>query len=60
MATLSNILAWRIPWTEELGGFQSVGSQRVGLMQLTTHILISMLLLEICSLLSRVNQMMEL
>ena len=30
MATHSNILAWRIPWTEEPGGLQSVGSQRVG------------------------------
>ena len=27
MATHSSILAWRIPWTEELGGLQSVGSQ---------------------------------
>ena len=27
MATPSNILAWRIPWTEEPGGLQSVGSQ---------------------------------
>ena len=25
-----SILAWRIPWTEEPGGLQSVGSQRVG------------------------------
>ena len=25
MATHSNILAWRIPWTEELGGLQSIG-----------------------------------
>ena len=25
----STILAWRIPWTEELGGLQSIGSQRV-------------------------------
>ena len=25
-----NILAWRIPWTEEPGGLQSMGSQRVG------------------------------
>ena len=25
----SNILAWRIPWTEEPGGLQSIGSQRV-------------------------------
>ena len=30
MATHSNILAWRIPWTEEPGGLQSTGSQRVG------------------------------
>ena len=30
MATHSSILAWRIPWTEEPGGLQSVRSQRVG------------------------------
>ena len=30
MATHSSILAWRIPWTEERGGLQSTGSQRVG------------------------------
>ena len=30
MATHSSILAWRIPWTEEPGGLQSIGSQRVG------------------------------
>ena len=30
MATHSSILAWRIPWTEELGGLQPMGSQRVG------------------------------
>ena len=30
MATHSSILAWEIPWTEEPGGLQSVGSQRVG------------------------------
>ena len=29
MATHSRILAWRIPWTEEPGGLQSTGSQRV-------------------------------
>ena len=29
MAIHSNILAWRIPWTEELGGLQSMESQRV-------------------------------
>ena len=30
MATHSSILAWRIPWTEELGGLQSMESQRFG------------------------------
>ena len=30
MATLSIILAWRIPWTEEPGRLQSIGSYRVG------------------------------
>ena len=30
MATHSNILAWRIPWTEEAGGLQFMGSQSVG------------------------------
>ena len=30
MATHSSILAWRIPWTEELGGLQSIELQRVG------------------------------
>ena len=30
MATHSSILAWEIPWTEERGGQQSTGSQRVG------------------------------
>ena len=30
MATHSSILAWRIPWTEEPGGLQSMGSQKVG------------------------------
>ena len=29
MATHSSILAWRVPWTEEPGGLQSMGSQRV-------------------------------
>ena len=29
MATSSSILAWRIPWTEEPGRLQSMGSQRV-------------------------------
>ena len=30
MATHSSILAWRIPWTEEPGGLQSMGLPRVG------------------------------
>ena len=30
MATHSTILAWEIPWTEEPGGLQSMGWQRVG------------------------------
>ena len=30
MATHSIILAWEIPWTEESGGLQPMGSQRVG------------------------------
>ena len=30
MAPHSNTLAWRIPWTEEPGGLQSMGSHRVG------------------------------
>ena len=29
MATHSSILAWRIPWTEDRGGLQSLGLQRV-------------------------------
>ena len=30
MATHPSILAWRIPWTEESNGLESIGSQRVG------------------------------
>ena len=30
MATHSSTLAWKIPWTEEPGSLQSMGSQRVG------------------------------
>ena len=29
MATHSSVLAWEIPWTEEPGGLQSMGSQRI-------------------------------
>ena len=37
MATYSSILAWRIPWTEELGGLQSMELQRVGHNSATKH-----------------------
>ena len=37
MATHSRILAWKIPWTEDPGGLQSVGSRRVGCYWAHTH-----------------------
>ena len=39
MTTHSSLLAWRIPWTEEPGGLQSVGLHRVGhdLIDLAQH-----------------------
>ena len=37
MATHSSILAWRIPWTEEPGRLQSMGSQRAGHTCVTKH-----------------------
>ena len=37
MTTHSSILAWRIPWTEEPGGVQSMGSQRVRLTYTHMH-----------------------
>ena len=43
MATNSSALAWRIPWTEEPGGLQSMGSQRGGHERVTnTFTLMSM------------------
>ena len=39
MATHSRILAWKIPWTEEPGSLQSMGSQRVGHDLATEHAL---------------------
>ena len=39
MATHSSILLWKIPWAEEPGGLQSVGSQRVLTKQLSLHVL---------------------
>ena len=37
MATLSSTLAWRIPWTEEAGGLQSMGSQESDTTERLTH-----------------------
>ena len=37
MATHSSILAWRIPWTEEPGGLQSMGSQESDMTYLLNH-----------------------
>ena len=37
MATHSSILAWRNPWTDELGGLQSMGLQRIGLSDQCFH-----------------------
>ena len=37
MATHSSIFAWRVPWTEEHGGLQPMGSQRVAQDRVTEH-----------------------
>ena len=37
MATHSSILAWRIPWTEEPGWLQSIGSQKSGMTEALLH-----------------------
>ena len=37
MATQPSILAWKIPWTEEPGGLQSMGLQRTGHVHAHTH-----------------------
>ena len=39
LATHSSILAWRIPWTEEPGGLQSIESQRGDMAEATEHAL---------------------
>ena len=44
MATYSNILAWKIPWTEEHGGLQSIGSQEVRHNWACTQTSVSMIL----------------
>ena len=35
MATHSSILAWRIPWTDEPGGLQSIGSKELDTSEVT-------------------------
>ena len=40
MTTHSSVLAWRILWTEEPAGLQSMGSQRVGHDGVTQHALL--------------------
>ena len=37
IAIHSSILAWRIPWTENPGGLQSLGSQRANMTEQLTH-----------------------
>ena len=37
MATPSSILAWKIPWTEEPGRLQSMGSQELDMTEATLH-----------------------
>ena len=49
MATHSSILAWRIPWTEEPGALQSVGSQRVGHEWATTTNIMNISCYSFCS-----------
>ena len=44
MATHSNILAWRTPWTEEPGGLQSMGLQESDMTEWLTHIPLTMLM----------------
>ena len=46
MGTCSSILAWRIPWTEEPGGLQPMGSQRLGHSSVTFTLMLLILPLE--------------
>ena len=60
MATHSSILAWRIPWTEEPGGLQSMGLQRVTKHMLAhththTHTHMIMIMMTVVQSLSRVQ-----
>ena len=48
MAAHSSVLAWRIPWTEDPGGLQSVGSQRVRHDLATKQQILYMIAAELC------------
>ena len=43
MATYSSTLAWRIPWTEELGGLQSLGHKELNTIEATSQALMDIL-----------------
>ena len=49
MATHSSILAWRIPWMEELGGLQSTGRKELDTTSLSLSLLTSSPLLQVLS-----------
>ena len=49
MATHASILAWRIPWTEELGGLQSTGRKELDTTSLSLSLLTSSPLLQVLS-----------
>ena len=50
MATHSGVTAWRIPWTEEFGGLQSTGLQRVGHDRAANTFTLLFTCLHLCSL----------
>ena len=52
MATDSSIVAWKIPWTEEVGWLQSIGLQRVGHDLGTKQAVQLLLILQLLTLLS--------
>ena len=59
MATLSSILAWRIPWTEEPGGLQSLELQRAGHNLATKMITKGAVVARCCNLFSKLRHFEE-
>ena len=51
MEAHSSVLPWRVPWTEEPGGLQSIGSQKsqTQLKQLSTQLLFNVMLALLCN-----------